>query len=212
MGILKGKTAIVTGGGTGIGLAIARRFCEEGAVVVICGRREDRLQAAAAGMTDGLGRVCAVRADVTVEEDIRRLIATAEEKTGRLDIVVNNAGVMRFGKLDEVDPAQWELVQVGFIFHYSWGYDQTNNDFYQVIAKKGQFVTIREIGQESVSKGAGYSSMSDFRRPLKDSFIEKAAPMIKKIQFSSGKPFLKMNSYGWCDLWDGREAYNSWYA
>lgn len=97
MGILKGKTAIVTGGGTGIGLAIARRFCEEGAAVVICGRREDRLQAAAAGMTDGLGRVCAVRADVTVEEDIRRLIATAEEKTGRLDIVVNNAGVMRWG-------------------------------------------------------------------------------------------------------------------
>jgi len=110
MGILKGKTAIVTGGGTGIGLAIARRFCEEGAAVVICGRREDRLQAAAAGMTDGLGRVYAVRADVTIEEDIRRLIATAEEKTGRLDIVVNNAGVMRFGKLDEVDPAQWELL------------------------------------------------------------------------------------------------------
>ena len=110
MDMLKGKTAIVTGGGTGIGLAIARRFCEEGAAVVICGRREERLKEAAGTMAAGPGRVLPVRADVTVEDEIRALVRMAEEKTGRLDILVNNAGVMRFARLDEADHAQWDLL------------------------------------------------------------------------------------------------------
>lgn len=110
MDILKGKTAIVTGGGTGIGLAVARRFYEEGASVVICGRREARLREAAGLMTGGTGQVHPVRADVTVEEEILTLIRTAEEKTGRLDILVNNAGVMRFDKLEQADSAQWDLL------------------------------------------------------------------------------------------------------
>ncbi len=109
MGILDGKTAIVTGGGTGIGLAIARRYCEEGATVLICGRREDRLRKAAE-TPGGTGRILPVRADVTLEEDIQTLVLRAEEETGRLDILVNNAGLMRFGKLDEVDTGQWELL------------------------------------------------------------------------------------------------------
>ena len=109
------------------------------------------------------------------------------------------------------NPAQWELVQVGFIFHFSWGYDQTNNNFYQVIDKKGQYVTVREIGQESTSV-EGYSSMSDFRRPVKDAFLEGSKPMRKKLQFSGSNPYITMASYGFCDLWDGKEAYNSWYA
>jgi NAD(P)-dependent dehydrogenase (short-subunit alcohol dehydrogenase family) len=110
MDILKGKTAIVTGGGTGIGLAIARRFYEEGAAVVICGRREERLREAAGRMVGGPGRIYPLRADVTVEEDIHALVRTAEDKTGRLDILVNNAGVMRFDKLEEADSAQWDLL------------------------------------------------------------------------------------------------------
>jgi meso-butanediol dehydrogenase/(S,S)-butanediol dehydrogenase/diacetyl reductase len=110
MGILHGKTAIVTGGGTGIGLAIARRYCEEGAAVLICGRREERLREAAAGMPGGPGLILPVRSDVTREEDILALVRRAEEETGRLDILVNNAGVMRFGKLDEADAGQWEML------------------------------------------------------------------------------------------------------
>jgi len=110
MGILDGKTAIVTGGGTGIGLAVARRYCEEGATVLICGRREGRLREAAAGTPGSPGRIIPVRADVTLEEDILVLVRRAEEETGRLDILVNSAGLMRFGKLDEVDAGQWEML------------------------------------------------------------------------------------------------------
>lgn len=110
MGVLDSKTAVVTGGGTGIGRAIAKRFHEEGAFVVICGRRRDKLDETA-GMIDPAGqRVLAVAADITSEEDIVRLLDTASVKTGRIDILVNNAGVMRFGKLAETPLGEWDLM------------------------------------------------------------------------------------------------------
>lgn len=109
MGLLDGKTAIVTGGGTGIGLAIAGRFHQEGAYVVICGRREDKLKEAAAGIPGNRDRFSWIRADVTVESDIERLMSFAAKKTGKIDVLVNNAGVMRFGTLPDSDPGMWDL-------------------------------------------------------------------------------------------------------
>lgn len=109
MGLLKEKTAIITGGGTGIGRIMARRFHEEGAAVIICGRREAKLREAISTIAKDGDRVHMIGADVTVEGDIRRLVELAMEKTGRIDILVNNAGVMRFGKLDETDPSSWDM-------------------------------------------------------------------------------------------------------
>lgn len=109
------------------------------------------------------------------------------------------------------NPAQWELVQVGFIFHCSWGYDQTNNDFYQVIDKKGQFVTLRAIRQNSIPS-PGFSPMSDHRTAVKDAFLENSKPFVKKVQFSGGRPYITMNSYSSAHIWDGDKVYNSWYA
>ena len=108
-GFLETKTAIITGGGTGIGKAIAKRFHDEGAQVVFCGRRENKLKEAVSTIAPNGDRVYSIRADVTVESDIKRLVELAVEKTGRIDILVNNAGVMRFGRLDEIDPSLWDL-------------------------------------------------------------------------------------------------------
>jgi NAD(P)-dependent dehydrogenase (short-subunit alcohol dehydrogenase family) len=109
MGLLDEKTAIITGGGTGIGLAIARRFHQEGAHVVICGRREDKLKEAVSGIEKNRNRFSWIRADVTVEGDIERLMSFAAKQTGKIDILVNNAGIMRFGTLPESDPGMWDL-------------------------------------------------------------------------------------------------------
>ena len=108
MGKLDAKTAIITGGGTGIGLAIAKRFHDEGAFVVICGRRKEKLTEAESVISSNGDGVLSVTADITHEEDITRLIDEAVNKTGRIDILVNNAGVMRFGKLHETPVEEWE--------------------------------------------------------------------------------------------------------
>lgn len=89
---LEGRSVIVTGGGTGIGSACARRAAEEGALVTICGRTESRLEATAGVIRSGGGTVKAVVADVTVEADVEWLISEAVAFGGGLQGVVANAG------------------------------------------------------------------------------------------------------------------------
>ncbi|MET3301050.1 SDR family oxidoreductase [Bradyrhizobium diazoefficiens] len=86
----KDKVVIVTGAGSGIGAAAARRFHGEGAIVVLNGRRESKL--AEVGAELGTDR-CMIRpADVTIAADVESLVADAVRRFGRIDILVNNAG------------------------------------------------------------------------------------------------------------------------
>lgn len=87
---LEGKTALVTGGGSGIGLAVARRFVQEGAHVFITGRREAQLAEAVRLIG---GRVEAIAGDLTCASDLARLFETVHATAGRLDIFVNSSGV-----------------------------------------------------------------------------------------------------------------------
>jgi NAD(P)-dependent dehydrogenase (short-subunit alcohol dehydrogenase family) len=110
MGLLDQKSAIITGGGTGIGLAIAKRFHEEGANVVICGRRMDKISEAVKKISQNGEGVYAVQADVTVEDDIKKIAEVTTEKTGRIDILVNNAGTRQYGRLEEINPQIWDVM------------------------------------------------------------------------------------------------------
>jgi len=102
---LAGKIAVVTGGSSGIGLATAKRFVEEGAHVVITGRREKELKEAA----DLIGKnVTAVAGDISRLEDIDRIYAVVKEKHGHLDIVVANAGWGEVAPLETATEAHFE--------------------------------------------------------------------------------------------------------
>nr|WP_218626716.1 SDR family oxidoreductase [Caballeronia sp. dw_276] len=94
---LEGKTAVVTGGNSGIGLAIARRFAEQGAHVFITGRRQAQLDEAVALIG---GRVEAVQGDVTNAGDLDRLFDTVKAKAGKLDILVTSSGVSEYSTLE----------------------------------------------------------------------------------------------------------------
>lgn len=109
MGLLQGKTAVVTGGAQGIGLSIAKRFQDEGANVVICDIAEDRLSEVApqSSLQD---QVLTVKADVTNEEDVKRVVRQAKETFGRIDILINNAGVVRIGSLEQADLSDWDVM------------------------------------------------------------------------------------------------------
>ena len=101
---LKNKIAIITGGGSGIGLSSARLFCQEGAKAVIFGRRKDRLENAVKEIGEN---VLAVSGDITRQEDIKRLVETTVNAYGRVDILVNNAGVFTGSPLHEMKDDEW---------------------------------------------------------------------------------------------------------
>ena len=103
---IKGRRAIVTGGGSGIGYETARLFLQEGVRVLIAGRTADKINKARDELREDGGEVHAVQADMTREADIARMVETAREKLGGVDILVNNAGTMysgRFAVLDDND-------------------------------------------------------------------------------------------------------------
>lgn len=99
MGKLDGKVALVTGGNSGIGLATAKQFVEEGAYVFITGRRQDELDAA----VKEIGRnVTGIQGDVSKNADLDRLYRQIGEEKGQLDVVFANAGVAEFVPFEEV--------------------------------------------------------------------------------------------------------------
>ncbi len=102
---LSGKMALITGGGTGIGAAIARRFVKDGAKVCIAGRRLDKLEETAASLPKGSVTVCP--GDISNHDDIRRMVASALKPTGKLDVLVNNAAIESMGSVTDLAPDEW---------------------------------------------------------------------------------------------------------
>jgi 3-oxoacyl-[acyl-carrier protein] reductase len=106
---LKGRACVVTGASSGIGRETARQLCAEGANVLLVARNEERLREAAAeaaGAGAG-GRAETLVLDVTEEDGGERMLATAGERFGALDVLVNNAGVAQWRHLDEVPEKDW---------------------------------------------------------------------------------------------------------
>jgi len=105
---LEGKVAVITGGSTGIGLATAKRFVDEGANVFITGRRQSELDVAVKQI--GKNNVTGVQGDVSNLEDLDRLYNTVKDQKGRLDILFANAGIGEFAPLGEISGEHFDKI------------------------------------------------------------------------------------------------------
>jgi meso-butanediol dehydrogenase/(S,S)-butanediol dehydrogenase/diacetyl reductase len=105
---LKGKVALVTGGGTGIGTAIAERFVSDGAKVCITGRRKELLEKVAKSLPSGSVVIC--QGDVSKEEDVKHMVETTVKFGGKINVLVNNAGTNHPAPIVELDPKMWQEV------------------------------------------------------------------------------------------------------
>jgi NAD(P)-dependent dehydrogenase (short-subunit alcohol dehydrogenase family) len=112
MALLKGKTAVITGGTSGIGLATAKRFVEEGAYVFISGRRQAELEVAVKELGDN---ATGVQGDVSKEEDLDRLYAAVADSGRRIDVVFANAAVLDASRIGEITDEQLDY-QLGVDF------------------------------------------------------------------------------------------------
>ena len=107
---LENKVAIVTGANSGIGKATAIRFAQEGAIVVLCARRYELLEEAAAECRTYGVEALAVKADLTIHADCTHVVEETIKNFGRVDILVNNAGITKDGLMMRMSEAQWDAV------------------------------------------------------------------------------------------------------
>ncbi len=109
--MLKGKTALVTGSTSGIGLGIARALAKEGANIVVNGFGEDRVIAGVEKELQALGvRTLYHGADMSKPAEIEDLIRSAEQTFGRIDVLVNNAGIQHVANIEDFPPERWDAI------------------------------------------------------------------------------------------------------
>ena len=104
---LKDKIAIITGGGTGIGLATARAFYQEGAKIILFGRRKEKLEKAVEKLGDS---AIIVQGDMTNNNDLDKLINETLQNFKKIDVLVNNAGLFNGSPLHEISDSQWDEI------------------------------------------------------------------------------------------------------
>ncbi|VVS96522.1 SDR family oxidoreductase [Rhizobium sp. EC-SD404] len=105
---INGKVIVITGASSGMGQAAARHLAAKGASVVLGARRADRLEALASEISEAGGKATAVATDVTRRTDVQKLVDTAVQTYGRIDVLINNAGIMPLSPLERLKVDEWD--------------------------------------------------------------------------------------------------------
>ncbi|MBX9937568.1 MAG: SDR family oxidoreductase [Burkholderiaceae bacterium] len=155
-GRLQGKVAFVTGGGTGIGAATAVRFAEEGATVVVCGRRQEPLDAVVAQIQSAGGKAEAMRVDVSDEAGFTAALNDTAQRYGQLDVLVNNAMAFSWGGIETTSTADWHSNFSTSVDGTFWG---TRAAMKLMKAQGGSIINVSSIcGLLGTASMAGYSA------------------------------------------------------
>jgi NAD(P)-dependent dehydrogenase (short-subunit alcohol dehydrogenase family) len=155
---LGGQVAIITGGGRGIGAAIARSLARLGATAVLCGRSRATLDSAAKAILEAGGKAEAIPCDVTRLESVEAMAKRIEDSFGRVDVLVNNAGIAGIGgPLHELPPEAWDQIlntNLRGIYYAVRAFAPL-----MIRARSGHIINISSIaGKNALPNGAAYAA------------------------------------------------------
>ena len=151
------KTAVITGASAGIGAACARAFAREGVHVVLAARRLDRLEALAAEITEAGGCASAVEADVTIQDDMTRLVSQTIARHGSLDVMVCNAGVGFNARLDETPTdVMRRLMEVNFFGTFFAAREAVRH--FRRTGTGHLFIVSSIVGRRGLPRGGAYAA------------------------------------------------------
>jgi NADP-dependent 3-hydroxy acid dehydrogenase YdfG len=172
---IKGKVIVITGASSGLGEAAARHLSAAGASVALGARRGARIEALAAELNAGGGRALAVATDVTHSEQVKRLVDTAVERYGRIDVMINNAGLMPHSPLERLKLDDWNrMIDVnvkGVLYGIAAALP------HMIARKSGHIVNVASVAGHVVRPGgAVYSATKAAVRMLSEGLRQEVKP------------------------------------
>ena len=172
---IQGRVIVITGASSGLGEAAARLLAAQGAPVVLGARRQDRIQALARELTAGGGKAIAVTTDVTDRTQVQRLVDAAVEAFGRIDVMINNAGLMPQSLLERLRIDEWDrTIDVnlkGMLYGIAAALP------YMQRQKSGHFINVSSVAGHRVGPGyAVYAATKFAVRALSEGLRQEVKP------------------------------------
>ena len=172
---IEGKIVVITGASSGLGEATARLLSAQGATVVLGARREDRLRALVDELNKSGGKAIALTTDVTQRKQVQKLVDTAVEKFGRIDVIINNAGLMPQSLLERLQVEEWDrMIDVnikGVLYGIAASLPHMKKQ------KSGQVINVSSVAGHKVGPGgAVYSATKHAVRVISEGFRQEVKP------------------------------------
>jgi NADP-dependent 3-hydroxy acid dehydrogenase YdfG len=172
---IEGKVVVITGASSGLGEAAARHLAAQGAIVVLGARRVDRLQALADELTGKGGKALAVATDVTHYDQVKKLVDAAVQTYGRIDVMINNAGLMAQSLLERLRVDEWDRMIDVNIKGVLYGIAAALPHMKQ--QKSGHFINVSSVAGHKVHPGAAVYSATKFAvRALSEGLRQEVKP------------------------------------
>jgi NADP-dependent 3-hydroxy acid dehydrogenase YdfG len=172
---IEGKVVVITGASSGLGEATARMLSAEGAIVVLGARRADRIQALVAELTKNGGKALALTTDVTHAAQVKKLVDIAVEKYSRVDVIINNAGLMPHSPLERLKIDDWnQMIDVnikGVLYGIAAVLPHMKEQ------KSGQIINVSSVAGHKVNPGgAVYSATKYAVRAISEGLRQEVKP------------------------------------
>lgn len=172
---IEGKVVVITGASSGLGEATARRLSAEGATIVLGARRQDRIKALAEALTRAGGKALAVTTDVTDRAQVKSLVDAAVQAFGRVDVMINNAGLMPQAPLELLKVDEWDqMIDVnikGVLYGIAAALPHMKAQ------KSGHFINVSSVAGQRVGPGfAVYAATKHAVRALSEGLRQEVKP------------------------------------